>query len=71
MKITINHEALGEADAELVRQALYALRRIKLDAFEIINTASREHGMITFRPQSSDFAIPQIDRLIDVIESGP
>lgn len=55
---------LNESEALLVTEALYALRKVKQEAYEVVSKAPGHEGFTR-----SDFAIPQIDALIAEIDA--
>lgn len=59
----IDLEALvGDSNAQLVYEALYRLREVKVEALRVVGTVSPNLKGHCFEPW--DFGIPQIDRLL-------
>lgn len=60
---TIDLEALvGAGNAELIYEALYRLREVKVEALRIVS--GEGPGPTGHRFEPRDFGIPQIDRLL-------
>lgn len=60
---------LGEGNAQLVCEALYRLREIKVEALRIVRAESPGPKGHRFEPW--DFGIPQIDRLLERFGADP
>jgi len=67
---TIDLEALvGDGNAQLIYEALYRLRDVKVDALRIVRTEGQGPKGHRFEPW--DFGIPQIDRLLARFGADP
>lgn len=67
---TIDLEALlGAGNAELVYEALYRLREVKVEALRIVRGEGQGPTGHRFEPR--DFGIPQIDRLLALFGAEP